>query len=279
MDFHEALGDVETLPESERPLFSSEHHEPKRPPGPRDWLATHDEPGQSFEEFIHSSPNTPDDQRDTIYMQPLGSFAGGDAPSLDTIERFGEAFFQTGFEVRDPLDISGAMITEREHPQGGQRQLLTGDILSLLARQLPSDAFCMVGITMVDLYPDPSWNFVFGQASLRNRVGVYSFARYAADDPRRTLERSMKVMAHETGHMFGIGHCTYFECLMNGSNHLQEADRRPAFLCPVDLRKLMWSVGFDPRERYRELGEFYEEAGFTEKVRRASGLAESGSST
>jgi archaemetzincin len=31
---------------------------------------------------------------------------------------------------------------------------------------------------MEDLYPEPSWNFVFGQASLNERVGVYSFARY-----------------------------------------------------------------------------------------------------
>jgi len=31
---------------------------------------------------------------------------------------------------------------------------------------------------MEDLYPDPSWNFVFGQTSLPGYVGVYSFARY-----------------------------------------------------------------------------------------------------
>jgi archaemetzincin len=31
---------------------------------------------------------------------------------------------------------------------------------------------------MEDLYPDPAWNFVFGQASLRERVEVFSFARY-----------------------------------------------------------------------------------------------------
>mgnify|MGYP000107882883 CR=1 FL=1 len=33
-------------------------------------------------------------------------------------------------------------------------------------------------VTMTDLYPSEDWNFVFGQASLRNRVGAYSFARY-----------------------------------------------------------------------------------------------------
>ena len=35
-----------------------------------------------------------------------------------------------------------------------------------------------------------------------------------------TLRRSCKVLAHEACHMFGIEHCVWFRCLMNGSNHL-----------------------------------------------------------
>jgi len=34
---------------------------------------------------------------------------------------------------------------------------------------------------MTDLYPESGWKFVCGQASLRDGVGVYRFARY---DPR-----------------------------------------------------------------------------------------------
>ncbi len=72
------------------------------------------------------------------------------------------------------------------------------------------------------------------------------------------------MLAHETSHMFGLAHCTFFNCLMNGSNHLAESDRRPLHLCPVCLRKLQWSVGFDVRERYRAL----------ERVARAEGFAD-----
>ena len=43
---------------------------------------------------------------------------------------------------------------------------------------------------------------------------------------------------------------------MNGSNHLEEADARPLHLCPVHLRKLQWSIGFDATARYRHLVEF-----------------------
>jgi len=39
-------------------------------------------------------------------------------------------------------------------------QQLTTDILSLLVRLLAADAFILLGVTMADLYPDASWNFV-----------------------------------------------------------------------------------------------------------------------
>ena len=75
----------------------------------------------------------------------------------------------------------------------------------------------------------------------------------------------MKVLAHETGHMFGLTHCVYFRCVMNGSNHLQESDRRPLHLCPVCLRKLQFTVGFDVVKRYEALGRFYKQAGLKDE--------------
>jgi archaemetzincin len=134
-------------------------------------------------------------------------------------------------------------------------------------------AFCYVGITMEDLYPGSDWNYVFGQASLRERVAVYSFVRYfpafwgeESDDPTLVLRRSLKVLAHETAHAFGIRHCTAHLCVMNGSNHLEESDSRPLHLCPQDLRKLQWSVGFEVLDRYRRLGEFYREVGLDDEA-------------
>jgi archaemetzincin len=66
--------------------------------------------------------------------------------------------------------------------------------------------------------------------------------------------------------MFGIQHCIYFHCLENGSNHLAEADARPLHLCPVDLRKLHWSIGFDPIARYRKLLDFARDNGFDDEA-------------
>jgi len=49
--------------------------------------------------------------------------------------------------------------------------------------------------------------------------------------------RCLKTACHELCHVFGLTHCPYYECLMNGSNLLEEADRKPFLLCPVCLRK------------------------------------------
>lgn len=245
--------------------FSTEGFEPLPEPGPHDWLANHPEGGQTFEQFVGSRPHKPDADRRTIFFQPLEEF-GDAAPPLPMLEKWAIVFFSIPVRVLTPLTGVDRVVTARRNPYTGTRQLLTGDILALLRRNLPTDAFCVIAITMNDLYPDPSWNFVFGQASLRERVGVYSFARYQTDaDANLMLRRSCKVLAHETSHMFGIEHCIFFRCLLNGSNHLAESDARPMHLCGVDLRKLHSSVGFDVIARYRALEAFTRQADFTEE--------------
>jgi archaemetzincin len=115
-----------------------------------------------------------------------------------------------------------------------------------------------------------------GQALLRGRVGVFSFARYdpafhggerGEDGGQLLLKRSARVLVHETAHMFGVGHCIFYKCVMNGSNHLAESDSRPLHLCPVDYRKLQRSIAFDPVERAQRLLGYYRREGFAEEAR------------
>jgi archaemetzincin len=186
------------------------------------------------------------------------------------------AYFALPVKTLPPLDISRSKFTSRINPYSGNWQILTRDILMFLRAGFPSDAFCILAITMEDLYPDPSWNFVFGQASLKERVGVFSFARYDPafyGDQRKEgyrellLRRSCNVLIHETAHMISLEHCIFFRCIMNGSNQLNESDSRPMFFCPVCLRKLQNNTGFDVVDRYRSLLLFYEKIGFTDEVR------------
>lgn len=51
------------------------------------------------------------------------------------------------------------------------------------------------------------------------------------------IYRCLKTACHELCHVIGITHCKTYECLMNGSNLIEEADRKPFLLCPVCQRK------------------------------------------
>ncbi|XP_067914373.1 archaemetzincin-2 isoform X7 [Heterodontus francisci] len=181
----------------------------------------------------------------------------------------------------------------RKTPVSGKNIIyiqIIGGILKYLKKKKPKDAFCIVGITMIDLYPEDSWNFVFGQASLTEGMGVFSFARYdddfyttnykgklkkkehlVPDDysvfdryytppiTSKLLLRSCKTLTHEIGHIFGMHHCQWLQCVMQGSNHLAESDRRPIDLCPICLRKLQCAINFDIKERYKALLRWIEE--------------------
>ncbi len=272
-----AIGSTEDLaPLLKKALDPAHDFEPLPAPGPHDWLAAHPEPGQSFAQFVQSRPNRPDQKRKIIYLQPLSEFRAGEAPPVDVLREYAAAYFTLEVRVLPPLGLGEQKITTRRNPTTGNRQLLTGDILAALQKKVPDDAFCLLGITMEDLYPAPSWNFVFGEASLRERVGVYSFARYdptfygearGPDHGKTLLRRSCKVLVHETGHMFGLQHCIYFRCVFNGSNHLAESDARPQHECPVDLHKLRFSIGFDVARRYAGLVRFYRKVGFDDEAR------------
>jgi archaemetzincin len=67
----------------------------------------------------------------------------------------------------------------------------------------------------------------------------------------------MAVMGHEITHMFGVRHCVFNKCLMNGSNHLEESNKKPFHLCIVCLRKMQSNIKFDILERYLRLRDFF----------------------
>lgn len=274
-EFEKAIGLIDNLPEEHKKLFElSEHFFKEMPePEPGDWLSEHPERGQGYERFVVSHPNLPTKEKRTLYILPIGPFP--DTVSLKILQEYTATYYQLPAELLPEVSLEEVGATSRKNPFTGDFQLYTVDILNDLILRLPKDAYCLIGVTMTDLYPDPDWNFVFGQATFRERVGIYSFARYdpafygnksGPDDAAIIKKRSLKVMVHELAHMFGLEHCVYLKCVVNGSNHMGESDSQPIHLCPVCLRKLYYSVGFDPIKRYRELLIFYEKQKFTEEA-------------
>ena len=247
-------------------------HTKIQPPGPSDWLANHKEPGQSFGEYLRCRPVVPQGKRKVLYIQPVGDFTASQQRVVKLTAEYMRLCF--GIEVRFRESVPLSVIPEksqRVHPSWGVKQVHAGYILdNVLKPRLPADAAAMLGFTASDLWPGKNWNFVFGLASLRERVGVWSVNRNGDPDEnqeafRLCLRRTIKTAVHETGHMFSMLHCTAYECCMCGSNHREESDRRPLYLCPECVAKLCWATGQDPVERYRKLAGFCKKSGLEEE--------------
>lgn len=250
-------------------------------PEPNEWLdAMLDKtPDQCYQAFVSSRPNIPNMRQRTIYLQPLCSndpaelegaaFPQGAWPSWDALESAVVRFYAP-LLVKTLPPITIRELTPRPDSRQnsyGLQYNATQIMDALLRRNLPGDAYCTLAVTMADLFPRPEWNFVYGLARLQQRIGVFSFVRHTPDPESASAEarqaqmlhRSMKTMIHEIGHMFGLRHCTWFNCLMRGSNGEQvEHQHNYLHLCPVCLRKLHSSIGFDVVQNYKSLLELFQ---------------------
>jgi archaemetzincin len=237
-----------------------------------EWLADHPESGQTFEEYVAGHPITPTEARGALVVQPLGTLGAADERVVADMSRYMEAFFGLPSRLAPPITLDLVGPLARRASRGFGEQLLTTHILEkVLAPRLPDDAMAYVAFTSADLWPADGRNYVFGQASLGDRVGVWSLARNGkASSPtegRRALVRALKIATHETGHMFGMHHCTAYACNMAGVNGLVESDAHPTWLCPECLAKLAWATGAKPSEHLRRMLVKARAMGMTEEVK------------
>lgn len=279
----ELLADYKSLPDVQKLAFRTSppvgngcyNKIPK--PRPGDWLSHHEERGQSFKSFARRSiRHGPHGHVDTLEIVPIGEFDPDEAPSIVVLQDFMNRFF--GCKCRIAKDrISVKDVATSSLVDGDQ--LLCSDALSFLRkRRVHRSVFAQIGVTMQDLTPGEGWNFVYGQASLVDGVGIFSFARYnpnffrhqheplTVSEHEDMLQKSCKTMAHEVTHVFGLRHCIYFHCIMNGNNGDEE---HPLALCPICLRKLHDAVGpahFKIQERYKSLAKFYNQRGWTDPL-------------
>jgi len=253
------------------------------PPEDSEWLDSmlDKTPDQSFRSYVSSRPNRPDKSRNVLYLLPLcdprdleaPAFPEGPWPSWRALEAVTERFFAPMI-VRTLPAVPMQQLKPRPGSRSGSwgvEQYNAATALDALEGLVPRDAYGLMAVTMCDLYPKPEWNFVYGLARLTKRVGIFSFCRHTPTHEAshseawlgaQLLHRSMKTLLHEIGHMFGMKHCTWYNCLMRGSNgEGVEHQINHLYLCPACLRKLHWCIGFDIRERYAGLLEIYQEYG------------------
>ena len=278
----EAIGPISKLTPEVRRMMDPDGFAEAGTPRPGEWRYEHREAPQSFNAWIRSKPNMPYEGRNTIYILPLGEFPP-DAPALASMTKIVHAYFTLDVKLLPAVPLAEVIAKKRINSGTKKPQLLAPDILDWLEKRVPDDAFALMAVTMTDLYPQDSWNFVFGMASFEDRVGVQSFAR---QDPaflgdKRTagwqtlaLRRATWTVVHEVAHMFGMHHCQYYQCVIGGSNSQEEADRAPLHACPVCMHKLWAAIEFDPVQREQELAATLRELGITDEAewseRRAS---------
>ena len=237
--------------------------QPLPKPRPGDWLAAHKEPGQTFTQYLAARPVRKSDKLQTIYISQIGEFSPQQEKVLDIACEYLSVVYQVPVKRHNKLALADIPHrAQRVHPRWGDKQILTTYVLDeVLKTTRPDDALAYLAFTSSDLYPQDDWNFVFGQANLRGRVGVWSIYRFgdpakSDTDFQQCLRRTLSTASHETGHILTIQHCTAFACNMNGSNSLPESDRQPLHFCPVCLRKVCWNLRVDPAKYLAELEAF-----------------------
>ncbi|MCE4615045.1 MAG: archaemetzincin family Zn-dependent metalloprotease [Desulfurococcales archaeon] len=98
------------------------------------------------------------------------------------------------------------------------------------SRTILSSGFLVVGVCGCDAYVK-GLNFVFGLAIPRLGVATVYTKRLETGDHELFIRRLAKEIAHETGHLFGLDHCSSRNCVMSFSNSISDVDRKNYRFC------------------------------------------------
>jgi len=147
-------------------------------------------------------------------------------------------------ELREGLDLATETTQPIEIPKelcNFVRQQYPGPvILKFISEKFPGRS---LGVTNEDLYAE-DLNFIFGQAYSNGNTAVVSILRldpaFYKQNPNKKIliERAVKEIVHETGHMFGLGHCPDTTCVMSFSNNVGDVDRKSKSMCSACHRRL-----------------------------------------
>ncbi|HOZ52561.1 MAG TPA: archaemetzincin [Chitinophagaceae bacterium] len=229
----------------------------KEKPKEGEWLYEHHENGQTFREFQRSKHIIPDSNKNTIILQPIGTFTKSQLNLINLTNEYLHYFFQLTIKTEATFNDSAIPQHSKRIGSANNEQLFAPYILDSILRNRYKNCLLVMAITEKDLYHKKDWNYVFGLASLQNRVGVTSLYRFEtnvkSDSNKLELLRLIKTSSHEIGHMFGIHHCTYAACVMNASNSLEELDKTTVRLCSQCQRKIYSSINYDSEKRLKEL--------------------------
>ncbi|MCP2027294.1 archaemetzincin [Flavobacterium sp. HSC-32F16] len=236
-----------------------------------DWLFSHKENGQTFEQYEKSKHIVPTKESNIIYIRPIGNFTVLQKKQIELLNEYLEIYFQLKTKTLEAISNNVVPKSARRMLYENHEQFLAGYLLdSILKKEKPLNRIALMGLSEVDLYPKPEWNYVFGLASYRDKVGVSSIYRLqdgelTSENFNLCLSRLLKISSHEIGHMFGLHHCTNANCVMNGTNSMSETDRHSIRLCSVCQQKLSSCIKYDNKNRLTNLENYFKRNNLTEE--------------
>ncbi|MDQ1164773.1 archaemetzincin [Flavobacterium sp. SORGH_AS_0622] len=233
-----------------------------------DWLFSRKEKGQTFEQYFLSKHIVPTKDENIIYIRPIGNFNSLQKKQIELLNEYLAIFFQLKTKTLEPIS-NDVVPNSARRMMFGHEQLLAGYLLDdVLKKEKPANRIALMGLSELDLYPKPEWNYVFGLASYRDKVGVSSIYRLqdgelTSENFNVCLSRLLKISSHEIGHMFGLHHCINADCVMNGSNSMSETDKQSIRLCSVCQQKLSSCIKYDDRKRLADLEDYFKRNNMT----------------
>jgi archaemetzincin len=166
-----------------------------------------------------------------------------------TLISFG--YFRKDFLDKIAENVKREFICQVNHKEGHldlsefydptRRQYNGNLLLKKVDSLFSSNSSKTLGLFSVDLFI-PILTYIFGQAFLNGETGIASLYRLSNErygmpkDDQSLLDRFIKEVIHELGHMIGLRHCQIPSCVMRSSTYVEDIDQKSSNFC-MNCRK------------------------------------------
>lgn len=137
---------------------------------------------------------------------------------------------------RLPVEFYGTMLDFSQAYNFRRNQYLSSSIIEVFSKYKRNRKEKWIVLIDVDLYA-PGYNFIFGEADWRRGIAVISTIRLKPEfyggrpDEKLFVERLLKEITHELGHLYLLTHCENPRCVMYFSNTILDTDRKEKDFC------------------------------------------------
>lgn len=154
------------------------------------------------------------------------------------LERISDCVFN---ELNISVAVKDGHMALEEYFDAGRRQYNADKILKKLESFPINDFSLKLGVFDVDLFI-PILTYIFGQAHLGGNTAMVSTYRLKNEhyglksDGNLLVERTIKEVIHELGHIRGLIHCHTPSCVMQASTYVEDIDQKELHFC-IECRK------------------------------------------